>query len=193
MWLTEKLNCIFIALRGFPGGVSGKKPACQCWRHKRHRVGKIPWRRAWQPIPVFLPAESHGQRSLAGYSPWGSQRVGYDWSDLAHKHSSESFKRWTSLCDHGPRQERKHCHSPRNLPWKCPLTFTMPSLPLKKLLAWFIFWSRWIILSVFSFYKCLFIIFKDFKPTRKLKEYYTEYIYFLFPDSLIVNILTLFF
>ena len=33
-------------------------------------VGKIPCRRAWQPTPVFLPRESHGQRSLAGYSPW---------------------------------------------------------------------------------------------------------------------------
>ena len=34
-------------------------------------VGKIPWRRAWQPTLVFLPGESHGQRSLAGYSPKG--------------------------------------------------------------------------------------------------------------------------
>ena len=34
-------------------------------------VGKIPWRRAWQPTPVFLPGESHGQRSLVGYSPQG--------------------------------------------------------------------------------------------------------------------------
>ena len=33
-------------------------------------VGKIPWRRKWQPITVFLPGKSHGQRSLAGYSPW---------------------------------------------------------------------------------------------------------------------------
>ena len=41
-------------------------------------VGKIPWRREWQPIPVFLPGESHRQRSLAGYSSWGSQRVGHD-------------------------------------------------------------------------------------------------------------------
>ena len=32
---------------------------------------KIPWRRAWQPSPIFLPGESHGQRSLAGYGPWG--------------------------------------------------------------------------------------------------------------------------
>ena len=34
-------------------------------------VRKIPWRRAWQSTPVFLPGESHGQISLAGYSPWG--------------------------------------------------------------------------------------------------------------------------
>ena len=33
-------------------------------------VGKIPWSRKWQPTPVFLPGELHGQRSLAGYSPW---------------------------------------------------------------------------------------------------------------------------
>ena len=34
-------------------------------------VGEIPWRRVWRPAPVFLPGESHGQRSLEGYSPWG--------------------------------------------------------------------------------------------------------------------------
>ena len=52
---------------------SGKESAYQCTRHKRCRfdpwVGKIPWRRAWQLTPVFLPRESHGQRSLVGYSP----------------------------------------------------------------------------------------------------------------------------
>ena len=35
-----------------------------------HRVGEIPWRRKWQRTPVFLPRESHGRGSLAGYSPW---------------------------------------------------------------------------------------------------------------------------
>ena len=40
-------------------------------------VGKIPWRRKWHPISVFLPGKSHGQRSLAGYSPWGHKRVSY--------------------------------------------------------------------------------------------------------------------
>ena len=57
------------------GGTSGKEPACQDRRHKRGGfdpwVGKIPWRRAWQPTPVFLPGASHGQRRLVGYSPWG--------------------------------------------------------------------------------------------------------------------------
>ena len=45
-------------------------------------VGKIPWRRAWQPTPVFFPGESQGHKSLVGYSPWGC-RVGYDWCNLA--------------------------------------------------------------------------------------------------------------
>ena len=38
-------------------------------------VGKIPWRRSWQPTPIFLPGRSHGQRSLAGYSPWGHKEL----------------------------------------------------------------------------------------------------------------------
>ena len=46
---------------------------------KRHRIDprirKIPRRRAWQPTPVFLPGESHGQRSLLGYSPWGRRAL----------------------------------------------------------------------------------------------------------------------
>ena len=60
---------------GFPGG-SGKRikivknlPAVQ-ETQVQLLVRKIPWRRKWQPTPVFLPGESHGQRSLVGYSPW---------------------------------------------------------------------------------------------------------------------------
>ena len=37
-------------------------------------VRKIPWRRKWKPTPVFLPGKSHGQRSVAGYSPWGCKK-----------------------------------------------------------------------------------------------------------------------
>ena len=45
-------------LWGFPGDASGKEPACQCRRRERHC-----WRSAWQPTPVFLSGEFHGQRS----------------------------------------------------------------------------------------------------------------------------------
>ena len=59
----------------FPGGACGKEPACQCRKHTRHEldlwVGKILWRRAWQLTLVSLSGESHGQRSLEGYSPQG--------------------------------------------------------------------------------------------------------------------------
>ena len=43
---------------------------------------KIPWRRKWQPAPVFLPGKSHGQRSLAGYSPWNRKES--DMTEQAH-------------------------------------------------------------------------------------------------------------
>ena len=50
----------------------------QCRTHRRARfdpwIGKIPSRRAWQPTPVFLPGEFHGQRCLGGYSPWGPKK-----------------------------------------------------------------------------------------------------------------------
>ena len=57
---------------------NGAFPMALCLQCRRHRtlgfdpwVGKIPWRRKWQPTPVFLPGESHGQWSLAGYTLWG--------------------------------------------------------------------------------------------------------------------------
>ena len=68
------------AHKGFPGGANGKEPTCHCRKHKRCRfdpwVGKMPWRKAWQPTAVLLPGESHGQRSLAGYSPRGRHESG---------------------------------------------------------------------------------------------------------------------
>ena len=73
------------------GGTRGKELTCQRRRQKTCGfdpwVEKIPWRRKWQPTPVFLPGESHGQRSLTGYSPWAT-RVGHDWSDLQRTHTS---------------------------------------------------------------------------------------------------------
>ena len=79
----------YLLLIGFPGGARGKDAACQWRRDKRCRFdpwgGKTHWRRKWQPTPVFFPGESHGQRSLMGYSSWGC-RVGLNWRDLAQHH-----------------------------------------------------------------------------------------------------------
>ena len=55
-----------------PGGSKGKESACNSadWVQLQ-KIGKMPWRRAGEPTPVFLPGEFHGQRSLVGYSQWG--------------------------------------------------------------------------------------------------------------------------
>ena len=68
-------TCIY--LLGLLWWLSGEKSACQCRRHGFSPwVGKIPWRRKGPPTPVFLPGKSHGQRSLAGYSPPGNKESG---------------------------------------------------------------------------------------------------------------------
>ena len=60
---------------GLPWWLSGKESACQCSRHGFDPwVGKIPWRRKWQPTPV-LPGNFHGQRSLVEYSAWGHKEL----------------------------------------------------------------------------------------------------------------------
>ena len=65
---------------------SGKESTCQCRRFRRLRfdpwVRKIPWRRKWQPSPVFLPGKSHGQKRLAAYSPQGRKEL--DGTERAH-------------------------------------------------------------------------------------------------------------
>ena len=83
-----------------------KEFACQSRRHRRHGfhpwIGKIPQGRTWQPTPVFLPGESHGQRSLVGYNPWGhkSQTQLSDWAymhtlcDLAPNSLSQELHEW---------------------------------------------------------------------------------------------------
>ena len=63
-----------LKLFGLPRWFSGKESACQYQRHGFDPwVGKIPWRRKWQPTPVFLSGESHGQTCLEGYSLWSHQ------------------------------------------------------------------------------------------------------------------------
>ena len=80
----------------WPGGTRGKEPTYQCRRHKSHRfhpwVRKIPWRWKWLPTPVFLPGESHRQRSLAGYSPWGQKES--DRTEATDTHMEEGAEVW---------------------------------------------------------------------------------------------------
>ena len=66
-------------LWGLPWWLSDKEYACQYRRYELDPwVRKIPWRRKWQPSPVFLPGKSHGQGGLTGYRLWGHKRVGHD-------------------------------------------------------------------------------------------------------------------
>ena len=74
-WLENKcyvyMTSLWVSARvSWDGEREKYRPRFDPW------VGKIPWRRAWQPTPVFLLGESHGQRSLAGYSPWGLKELG---------------------------------------------------------------------------------------------------------------------
>ena len=68
---------------GFPGGSISKESACDAGGPgSTALIRKVPWKRKWQPTPVFLPGKSHGQRSLEAYSPWchKSQTPGSDYS-----------------------------------------------------------------------------------------------------------------
>ena len=75
--LYTLINRIMVQpLSGLPWWLSGKESTCQCRRPGPDPlVGKMPWRRKWQPTPVCLPGKFHGQRSLVGYSPRGRKRV----------------------------------------------------------------------------------------------------------------------
>ena len=78
---SSSVSSFMLSIRalGFLDGASGKEPACQCRRYRRCGfdlwVGKRPWRREWQPSPVFFPGETQRQRSLVGYSPWGHKEL----------------------------------------------------------------------------------------------------------------------
>ena len=94
---------------GFSDGASGKEPACQCRRHELSPwVGKIPWRRVWQFPPIFLPGESHGQRSWRATVQRVAQ-VGHDWSDLARTHAWEiSEGDFKNNCQVSSLKDREH-------------------------------------------------------------------------------------
>ena len=89
------LCTVYTLMQDFPGGSDGKVSQCgrlgfDPW------VGKIPWRRKWQPTPVLLPGKFHGQRSLVGYSPWGRKEL--DMTEQLHSLTCTALGYWlTSL------------------------------------------------------------------------------------------------
>ena len=75
---SESAICVHVS--EIPGDATGKEPACQCRGCSRdagltHGSGRYPGEGHAQLTPIFLLGESHGQRSLAGYSPQGLKRV----------------------------------------------------------------------------------------------------------------------
>ena len=79
----KSIGSMYRKSQDYPCGAPDKEPTCQCRRCQRCEfnpwVGKIPWRRKWQPTPVFWPGEFHG-----GLQSIGSKRAGHSWINLAH-------------------------------------------------------------------------------------------------------------
>ena len=92
------------------GGASDQEPPANAGDFKRGGlrpwVGKTPWRRKWQPTPVFLLGESHGRRSLAGYSPRG-RRVRHELTVPQGPGSRTSLLRGLS-CSPAPKNRQHH-------------------------------------------------------------------------------------
>ena len=89
-----------VPARGFPGGASCKELASQYRGSKRCGfdpwVGKVPWRRAWQPTLAFLPGEFHGQRNQAGCSPDGCKEPEATEATW-HEHTYSNIQRGSRL------------------------------------------------------------------------------------------------
>ena len=75
-----KFGNIYLNEMSFPGGsVVESPPANAGDMSSIPESGRFPWRRKWQPTPIFLPGKSHGQRSLEGYNPWGLKELDTTW------------------------------------------------------------------------------------------------------------------
>ena len=90
---TKSKVCVTQCLSRASPVAQGYRVHLQCRSYRRlgfySRARKILWRRAWQPTPVFLPGESHGQRSLVGYSPWGHKES--DMTEATWHHTHKCF------------------------------------------------------------------------------------------------------
>ena len=139
-WEICKIKGSVGMLRGFPRWLSGKESARQCRRHQRCRfepwLRRIPWRRKWQPTPIFLPGKSHAQRSLVGFSPWGHQdsdmtELRYNNKQTINKNSMKclcaplwiTFRQWNESMEIHPfsnPNQSLHLHKSLHLQDGCP-------------------------------------------------------------------------
>ena len=118
------LALVIVSL-GFPCSSVGKETACSAGDPGSIPVGKIPWKKKWQPNPVSLPGKSHGQRSLVGFSPWGHRKESGMTEQLTLTYLlivSLGLSRWLSGKDsaHQCRCHRRHGFHPwvRKIPWR---------------------------------------------------------------------------
>ena len=119
---------------GFPGGSDGKESTCKVGDLGLiPGLGRCPWRRERRPTPVFLPGEFHGQRSLAGYSPWSCKELDMtEWLSLTHSLTHSEILLWTSsLLLTYPRQPLTTSHPPFLYvrPTALPMTLIRRSWP----------------------------------------------------------------
>ena len=93
-WVTTTKMRVPDTYKGFPGDTGGKEPTCQCRRCRFDPwVGKIPWRRVWQPAPIFLPGESHDRG--AWWDPgcqWGHKESDTTETITTYSYKSSRFK-----------------------------------------------------------------------------------------------------
>ena len=119
---------------GPPWCLSGKASACQCRRHRFNPwVRKVPWRRKWQTTPGFLPGKSHGQRNLAGCSPWGHKES--NTTEQLNENNNLSAERGI----HSSGQEKEMATHSSVLAWRIPGIGEpggLPSMGSLSLLQW---------------------------------------------------------
>ena len=97
----------YLTVGGFPAGWDHKESACNAGDLGLiPGSGRFPWRRKWQPTPVFLPGKSHEWRSLGGYSLWGCKES--DMTERLHFHSDYQFRDQTKKASHWGKDQWVH-------------------------------------------------------------------------------------
>ena len=130
--LEKKISYKDVYRWSFLDHSESKQSTCQCRRDRLDSwVGKIPWRREWQTTPGFLPGESHGLRSLVGYSPWGRREPDTtEWlilslvTDRAESLCCTPETNTTLLINYTPIRHtffKKAVHLSKKSPFKCGL------------------------------------------------------------------------